>query len=913
MPLNSILVASGSPYRHLLPHGIRAFLPYHLSYLHSSRKWYPRSTCFPRRDFHLTSPRASTQNPPSIHNQSQKPLMAPKDDRPRFSRRMLRALRSDRPDMIVHHMNNASRNLYAHSKRSSRLSKKAQNPEHAGHVQHLALPATLYSILSQHVHAVTANPVAQLDPALSDGELRILHSKGYNVKSVEKWSQSILEKHSVLAASLFKDENEIPPLFLVTLFLRRESIRTRSLGIIMKHLQSRIRFQEIPWTSLKILVIRLLRHARKILPEAIPWIASFYTTEAAKIYRHSKIKQVSDMTDFSNTALQLISLPTSVNSLASVTYQEEAQFQVLQFMASCEPALVLTRTGFRAVARNQLAHPKTPQEREWASLKGPGWPPWKENRNAMDEEKGYEFGISRASRIVHKMYEAGYEGGAWEQIVGIYAGWDTDQSPTIQWRTLFPHVSTAVKQRQSVPLTWAARVRATRTRREAWACFLACEASGDGTSAEVYFAMFEKLHHPVAKDHKESRVNTPDSNLPGDAEDVMPDARSPLHYVHLDEPVPDFEALYHRMIAKNVSLTGRLVAFLIRTLPSFPITLQLLEATQSMFDGGLKCLLEGSSPLSNELPVPDYFFASFIKFLCRFGRFSRPPSTEPLPLPVHPVDRSTNHPTEHRLRLERDGDYRVEYALSLLMHYKPAYSPAWVEYAEKIQYYHNFVWGQSKENTAILRAACAVKQYKVLCKIFQTLEEIDHEANDSLFLRLCMTARRATYVAYQGLLPPEDTQLVLSTAPRTVRVAFLNLIGTDVDTGIHDMSQQQYQALTHIPGLPILHLYVRTLSMFRDYEGLYSLSIWITSCHEPIKTLAHTSKRGLEQLFIILVALRSGLEGTWRLDSEVNRASPELVELVKARIESVEGWEWPSTTDVANYESFSRDRNNHRG
>lgn len=769
---------------------------------------------------------------------------------------------------------------------------------------HLPVPISLHTILSNHIHAMTVGVQVEAELALSTGEILHLRSRGYTTKSVERWAQCLLEESSVVAASLLRDKNELPPLFLILLFLRRKHMRSAALGVIVRHLQFRVELEDIDWSSLKMILIRLLRHARRVWPEVIPWIATFYSTEASRIYRDMNSKgrpsvKSTEVTQFSNAMLELISLPTTVDSLKNAVHQEKAQFRVLQFMDSCQPALVITRAGFRATARNQLAHPKTDQEREWAMLKGSGWPPWKENRNAMDEEKGYEFGSSRASQILHRMYEAGYAPSEWEHVLQTYAGWDTDGSPTIQWRTSFPHVSTAIRPRMLGSLRWAARVRATRTRREAWACFLAYEASECAASPEVYFAMFEKLHAPEMTHRDPSDNHTPehpDSRLPGDTIEVLPEDPSPLHRIYLDEPVPTFEQLYHRMMTKQVPLSNRLVAFLVGTLPDFSTTLDLLVARQSEFDGGLKCLLEGSISPKDELPVPNYFFSAFIQFLCRFGRLSRAPSTTPLSLPIDSED--------HHLRLQTDPHYMIEYASTLMMHYKPRYIPAWTAYVEAIQHYYRnslkHIESHRKEDNANLRAASHVEQYRTVCNVFQTLEEIDVDPNGRLFKIFCTVARIAAHSACQGRLSQDDTRYVLSTAPRFIRIAFHDLIAADMNLNNPDQSQLKGHVTPHIPDVTVLHLYVRTLGMLRDHEGLYSLSIWMAAHHQQIEALAHTQEQSLK-LFLTLVAMRAALEG--KLQSGIDRecASEELVELVKAQIESVEVWWWPSAKQVDAY------------
>lgn len=172
-----------------------------------------------------------------------------------------------------------------------------------------------------------------------------------------------------------------------------------------------------------------------------------------------------------------------------------------------------------------------------------------------------------------------------------------------------------------------------------------------------------------------------------------------------------------------------------------------------------------------------------------------------------------------------------------------------------------------------------------------------------LFQRLCMVARNATQAAYENRLSYTDKHYVLSTAPRVVRVAFNDLVGADIDATDPNHIHQEHPISPHIPDSGVLHIYVRTLGVLRDYEGLYSLSIWVTTNHKEITASAQAQQRGLEPLYLMLVALRASLEGHLGPKHDTRYASPELVALVKERIESVEGWGWPSDKQVDEYVS----------
>ncbi|KAF1977212.1 hypothetical protein BU23DRAFT_501047 [Bimuria novae-zelandiae CBS 107.79] len=825
---------------------------------------------------------------------------------PVLSRRTRKRQRSSQPDMVLDSIHNGARDLYWSSDAGkmdySYISPPLRGPGGALRrdlrtkpaetiASRIEGPVSLYSILSGQLSILTQSPC--VETSFTRQELAVLASKGHSPKDVQLWTTCLLTGSSIPATAVFKHDHRSTPLFLLLLYLRRKHIRAFALGTVMRHLRTRLQSEPIEWTSLQLLIIRLLRHARVVWPEAIPWITSLFCTEAARIYNQTETSSYSSrflqsLTRFCNTILSLLALPAPEHPFLASSHQEKAQFLVLQFMASCEPALTVTRHGFQGVARNQLTHAKTAREREWAKLKGPSWPPWKENRHSMDEDKGYMFAVSRASRLLHRLYEGGYAGRQWEKVAEVYAGWDTDSSPTIQTRYSLPQASTEDNPNVSnVPL-WAARIRATRTSREAWACFLAYEESNTKVSSEVYLAMFEKLYHPEieAQESEHGGAQLHQSNgsnstnlLPGDMKEVLPDPKSPLHLIYLNEPVPQYLQLYDRMWRKGVQPKKRLLAFLLDTLPDFSTCLHLLEASQDRWGGGVRMLYQGSIFDVSAPPVPDYFITSFIRCLCRFGRFKQSPPDKPAQVTAG----------EHELRFRYDQTYLTEYAYALLMHFRPAYRPPWTAYMQKV------IYGHGKQKSA-------ESQYPTMCALFDKLNEIDVDPDDAQFQLLCAVARYSAQTAYKGLFSPEFAEHILTTAPPLLRTNFHNLVGANLDPSSKMQPSSASNALPpHVPSPAVFQAYVRALGFLRDYEGLYSFSSWLTTYHKEVTVRANAQHGGPQILYRTLVALRAALEGT--LDSKkVHEGAPqEIIELVKAQIEAVEGWQWPLEEHVDTY------------
>lgn len=832
-----------------------------------------------------------------------------------LSRRARKVQRQSQPASVLEAIHGSAYDLYAHtppgkvdlSYSDARLRKSVGWKEPTQHISRLSqggtvddeqLPASLYTILARHVRNITISARGKEDFQYTKQELTVLSERGYAEENIQRWASALVDPSSLSAAKdFFLPGSTIPPFFVVLLFLRRKRIQQSALGVLMRHVDLRLQLEPITWMALKLLATRLLRHARYQWPESMPWIASLFATEAARICDTASEQEglspsmQSDVIHFCNSFLGLLAMPTNLRPVLSSVYQQDAQFHVLRFMASQSPALPVTQVGFRATMRVQLAHAKTEQEREWARLKGPSWPPWMQKRTAMDEGKGYEFGASRASLIMHQMFEAGYPDGKWEKIVQMYAGWDTDLSPAIQTRTILPNAPIPLDRKYAEELLWAARVRTTRTRREAWACFLAYEASTTPPSQQVYHAMFEKLHYSEldaqAKDVDSESHEPADTMLvPGDRKEILPDPQSPMDRIYIAEPIPSYKQLYHRMREKGVRPTNRFLSFLIETSQDFSMVLELLESVKKDFNGGIQRLLDASlfdKPAVEE--IPGYFFTAFIRFLCNFGRWSHAPSVEPL----RPSQ------AEHKLRFKLDRHYLFEYAYALLMYISPEHRPAWTSYMQSV------IFGRYGANSSDLPGK-TMSQYNILCKLIDKMQEEHMDVDEDQFRLMCTVVRYAAQAAFNGSLGQEDARQVIASGPRQLRSLFHTLVSAHLDPNpqVPKAADNSNPIPPQIPGPAILHNYVRALGMLHDHEGLYSFATWARANAAEITARAAAQHSGLKALRRTLIAMRAALDG--RLHARHTPVPEDLVELVKTQVEEVEDWGgWPSEKEVDLY------------
>ncbi|USP73315.1 hypothetical protein yc1106_00589 [Curvularia clavata] len=831
--------------------------------------------------------------------------------RPQLSRNARKALRRSRPTDVLASIHGLAKDLYwAHLSGSSASSHAAhQPPSQHPHSQGLAAthpalqlsePVSLYSVLARYLKHRTSFAPAKSGFQFTAPELHMLRSRGYSPESVEQWAACLVEPQCNVAARIFEQQFEAPPLFLLLLFLRRKHIRVHALGIIMRHLDRLTQAGTLQWSQVKIIAVRLLRHAREMWPESMPWITSFLTTQSSRLLDNTNrsnllsTRMFSDMTHFYNYFLVLICLPTSVRPLVCATYQEKAQFQLLKYMANTSPPIVVSRPGFRAVARNQLAHAKTGPERDWAELKGASWPPWKENRTAMDEDKGYKFGASRASKLLHRMYEAGYTHRTFEDMVQIYAGWDTDHSPTIQTRTSLPRFSSQFNNDRHIrPLLWAGRIRTTRTQREAWACFLSQELSGEAAHSEIYLAMFEKLHYPAVQ-RTPNIVHSSDPDraseedcahlLPGDMKEVLPDPSSSLHHVYLSEPVPRPSELLERMRNTHIKPSRRLLAFLLETYPDFQTCLDLLHMNRDDFNGGIGRILYGIHDENDASihSINGHLFKAIIRFLCRFGRFDQPP-----PRNLNALD-----PKEHAQQIQTNRNYLVAYAHGLLIRYRPKHRVAWTTFINKLLYQKS------------LPQSVQVERYRLICDLLDHMEQADLDVDDDIFSSACVATTYAAQSVGHDTITVQDERLLFSTGSSRLRALFNNLVGANAD--VHSRPEQLASSviLPHVPGPAELHAYVRALGILGDFEGLYSFTTWLTKHRSEVNVRAQAQRGGMDVLFRTLVALRLATSGGGlSMGTKHSTNAPEdIALLIRKQIESIEEWGgWPTEDHVKMY------------
>ncbi|KAG5287475.1 hypothetical protein I7I50_12436 [Histoplasma capsulatum G186AR] len=812
-----------------------------------------------------------------------------------------------------------------------------------------------------------------LDNALltvfNDEVVQYLSDRGYSIEDVMVWAWILASSQPLQAAMRYKifekraSENSLEsakvPLFVLLFTLRRESICATAFRIllfqawdILSDNLSSDQTSEISsgpkrsaWNrsgddnTIMILAVRLLRLAGQVWPQAFPSIAALITrtlgtASAANKSNEAYEKKIRGLTIYYNKLLSLLAIPCRLEPYRSAIFQQRAQFQLLREMSKFNPPLPVTREGYQAITNVQLAQKKTTLERQWANFKAQSWPPWKEEKLGIDFERGNEGSESRALKSISHMRDVGYGMTAWEQTAAIYAGWDTDKTPTIQTRTFLPkpnrfrmssfsgQTSTQPSSRTGVGMTktpdhgryfdiWSARIRATRTLKEAWACFLSYRDSGLPPHKAIYFAMAEKIIFHDRSQNSHSQLST--EALPGDGKEVFPEPSSPQDVIYVHSEPPTLDDLLQQMISQNIRPSGKLLILLLVNSKSIETGIEYLLIS-NLSDQQKSALVSSlfRDQLVNEkslADVPDDIFAAFIQLLCRFSVLNEPSADNSntqmwqlFPVLFFAKKGSSLSPSDSNRSGEAEQFHRhkaLTHAVQLMKSKLPRYFPAW----------SHFLSGLATDRVKFSNHKISIPMQRVIswwevCHVLTWMQDANiplesrgFEIACSALSRLILAARQDMEGAEHGLKIVENVtgqkygspeSLSYSTIREMVQqsVALLKRQFDSVElTGgkksiLSSLGLSNENGESNIPAMlpgifestapSLLHAYVRVLGLANDRAGLLELLRLMSKREAGLKFSANERMGGKRLVRRTVVAIRVFLEGDWELTSGVS-------------------------------------------
>ena len=849
----------------------------------------------------------------------------------------------------------------------------------------------------------------ELDKVLShvfcERNLKYLRDRQYNVNDVVSWVWILKSKtayETILRIFILEGNRKNKhgtivhgiPIFIPMLLLRRSSFDAKTFRLILIYsihlmtgrLLPSLRFStksmlkeveldmEQPFPDEKVpldastcmlSVVRLLRHARQVWPQAQLTIArafAYFMTHTDTQENHSK-ESIGRMNRFRaekfNACLWQLSLPPKPGPFTSVSIQQQAQFELLKAMASHQPVLPVSRRGYQGVIAVQLAHKKTPAERQSAVLKAPSWPPWKEERIGIDSHRGIEGMKSRAMRVMAQMIEAGYSHTRSEEVSAIYAGWDTDRSPTIQTRKLRPQsLSGTLGEQSDHQAIWVARIRATRTVREAWACFLSYQDRGLPPRLSIYAAMAEKLI--FRRKAIEGKFEAVSEALPGDGPEVFPEPSSARDLIYVRTEPPTLAGLLNQMLVQGIQPSGKFLSLLLRTAVSFNSGLEYLSCSDlpNHQIQALCTVRDHQSDYDTKerkaiAEVPESLFSSFIGFLCKFSSFDASYLARNSVRMAHlfPIamgqNRTTEHPTSSSLltyaqRSETGGDFHhpmtLHHAIQLVKLRDSSHPWSWNQLLSALAKdrfkapYRNMsrgsqriiAWNEMLEVTRWMeerQVELGMQGFHVLCAIFSraVIVKVRYPSAAAEAFTLLNESRRV------GNLPHLDTIYhgssdIIPAGLHFLKNHFERLIlpdpqasykveGTVPSAEDSPDPQVAVPSMLQVPSPAVLHAYVRALGLAEDYDGLLNLLRWMSESAVTLKEASDEYLNGERMMRRTLTAARVFIEGPpWGKGSLDSNNSEEQVfsdPMVKEAYDIVAAtplWgSWPSDDEVWEY------------
>ena len=801
-----------------------------------------------------------------------------------------------------------------------------------------------------------------------DGTLRLLETQGWEISDLMSWAWILTAESAERAATRFMmlasppsgTGGEAIPQFVFMFLLRRRDMNVQALRLLISHAWDRLLCLSTPWiwnqdvtthhaeiptlwephtkanhhskkaawrqmsepTTIT-MIVRLLRHSRRLWPAACVNIAVMFTKfidgRSPETLSQTVGSAHTRLTALYNRMLSLLSLPSSTYPIQSMAYHQRAQFTILRKMHQFKPALAVNREGYRAITLVQLAHKKTIDERNWASLKAQSWPPWKEEKNRLDVVVGPEHGISRAGESIRRSREAGYASLNWERAAEILAGWDTDRSPTIQVRTVVkkPLLSRDLKEtrmriepEQHVDI-WTARIKATRTLNEGWLCFLAFVDQKGTPSAAQYYAMFEKIIYDDKRQRTRDLRATKapiDSSTPptlaGDGLEVARSPQDPRVSVYVRIPPPSEEQLFDRMIKDNIHPSGRFLAFLLSYAKSFHAGMTYLK-TSSLPRRTIEALTakfpNQDSSIQAELgSLPDYLFGAFIQFLCRW---TTTPSVN---------NKITQETIRWRSILDNTRSFEVnpasplENALCLMACRKPHYRPPWYSLLSAIGRPRKIIKSDFLPGVQTVQDILA---WNSICDVLEQMRVIELDLDLQGFHIVCTALGKAalaskrfirsskksatsscpSYATYREFLIENvgqynrirfyAEQVLLHGLPR-VKMMFKILVASSTAHGALTNIDNEKAAhgvldddnfhpgtglprLLEVPRPSQLHTFIRVLGLNADYTGILDLIKWMARFAPELRAVAAEAIQGAYKTRQCVIAARVFLERDW--------------------------------------------------
>ncbi|KAI0968485.1 hypothetical protein F4678DRAFT_443128 [Xylaria arbuscula] len=718
--------------------------------------------------------------------------------------------------------------------------------------------------------------------------LNVLAARGWTKEDLDHWIWILSGENGDTRVQRFVSTDAPKPIFLLFLLLRSDETfrEVESLSALIQFASKHHIFQEStpPGSQLDrrkilttpqflILTRRLIHHVQSLHPQSIVKVAhlvAHYIESIPKDPHHSHHR-----TDYYhqcavfNTALFCLKKPARIQPVANMAFNWRAQKVLLAVSDSLDKPLVINKASYQAIRQVLIGLKKSGEERAVALRYAKSWPPYRQDFDGRDTKRTVEDDRSRSVKAGVLMQEAGYPADHYDRALDALGGMSED-TPTVQTRSLPPKQWTGEKKELNVYSNWAMNVRATRNSQEAWGAFNKfAEKNGLAPTLQVYNEMFLKLNATPANPESGSDL------LPGDSRETFPvhDANYSQYELARLSP-PTVSELYAEMMNRGIRPGGYGLHSLIANARSIEEGLRYLQ------DSGIAPDIVNSIGIY-KLPsfqalrrIPLLCFSSYILLLCRLQ-------------PDH-----RGHDTHFN-----DELYRIRHAIKLVsMRLTPnttegrTFRPPW----------HSILRALARAQIAVENGPAAENDLESLKLFLRTFESarstigIDSE----LFMLFCRAIQKAARSRLKSL--PDMGRLDAPLIPYkqdllNIITARFSLLTTPL---FEDIPSSLPVPNFQFPlGPALLHAYMRALAFLEAKDEMTALLFWIIDNYRYLTQEAiRVGNRGQAMIAKTFCVFHAFAEPALEEDTR-----QELTTRMDRLVADGGNWRWPTAEEVEDY------------
>ncbi|KAM5450152.1 hypothetical protein MaudCBS49596_004526 [Microsporum audouinii] len=804
-----------------------------------------------------------------------------------------------------------------------------------------------------------------------DNALAYLSKRGHYVGDVMAWSWILATPDAFTAIMRYKrlaQETRVP-MFVLMFLLRRIDIDELSFDLLLKQCQVVLKSMvqtkphssdmepsssSMPEQLLKngdravviAILTRLANLARKVAPRTLVNVAKMFTSTFASLTATKDLGQLGPkkarrITVLYNKFIQRLAGWCRVEPYHSAKVQQKAVFHILREMETFNPPLPVNKATYQAITQILLACTMTKAEKQWDSFKAVSWPPWKEDKLGIDAEKT-EGSKSKAMESITQMQQAGYHFTEWDRAASVVAGWDTDGTPTIQKRTRLPSPNSDLEGQylhpDPEPLVWAARIRATRTLREAWACYVSSQQQNVPLTEQIIHEIVEKL---ISYERIQDQFNQLEEfgsqapiSVPSDGgKEVHPEPTSPRDVIYVPSEPPTLPQFLQQTFSRDFPLPDKVLVLVLRHTSSLKQGLDYIDHS-TLTDDQIHALFAPSSKNSQERmkalnSIHDVMFSAVIRFLCRCASHSTvnriPNRTEALNamFPILVPGCSDLELTQGRA---------LTHAVFLMEQRVPRYMPAWHNVFKAIAIgsrpYHDFrrlelapgvnrvfAWEETlrlveymKANSIVLDLRCIQLLCNGLVGLLQALR-LNPSAVKAGRRAISRLQLPGPYITLGRPLATRTSNEMVEHALTQLRLHVNQFLPLERGQHSRPLSVDGLSIAPVIPTPSILHSLIRAFGRGKDRKSIVAiLHVLQAEAHE-LKRVTNERRGGRRMLRRAVIASRAFLENDLtglREDEEcrgrIHQHTHPLVQEARILVDETDMLApWPSDEEVDTY------------